>query len=290
MRLAVLADIHGNLPALEAVIKDLRPMKVHKILVAGDLVGGPRPEATMRLLRSLNCLMIRGNGDSYLLRYHEGRAPIYWYTREAYSSIRWQYRHISRETLEFIQTLPEQRVFKKPKVPAVRMVHGSPRDPSESIFPDVEPAVLEQALVDTTEPVLIFGHTHLSWHLWQAGRLAINPGAVGCPLNGDKNAQYALLDWDGDKWRVEHRRVAYDLDLIRQDYTESGLLAEGGAFARACLCSIETGRNITEEFLVFTRQLLENSGADPNGFLSDEIWDRANGQFDWPDNLSTIQA
>lgn len=289
MRLAILADVHGNLPALEAVVSDLSPMNVQHILVAGDLVGGPRPEATMHLLRSLDCQMIRGNGDSYLLRYRNGRAPIYWYTSKAYATIRWFYRHSSRETLEFIQTLPEQRVFKNPKVPTIRMVHGSPRDPSESIFPDFEPAVLKQALAEMTEPVLVCGHTHLSWHMWRGDQLAINPGAVGCPFNGVTDAQYALLDWDGKRWQVEHRRVAYDLDLIRRDYTESGLLTEGGAFARACLCSIETGRNITEEFLAFTRQLLCKSGAVQNGFLPDEIWDRASDQFDWPDNLSITQ-
>ena len=162
MRLAIFADIHGNLPALEAVVSDLSPLNVQKILVAGDLVGGPRPEATMRLLRSLDCQMIRGNGDTYLLRYRAGRAPIYWYTSKAYASMRWHYRHSSRETLEFIQTLPEQRVFRKAKIHAIRMVHGSPRDPTESILPDFEPVVLKRALEETTEPVLICGHTHLS--------------------------------------------------------------------------------------------------------------------------------
>jgi hypothetical protein len=99
-----------------------------------------------------------------------------------------------------------------------------------------------------------------------------------------------LLDWDGEEWQVEHRRVAYDLELIRRDYTESGLLNEGGAFARSCLCSIETGRDITAEFLAFARQLLIKSGADQNGFLPNEIWDLATDQFDWPDSSSNIQA
>lgn len=290
MRLAILADIHANLPALEAVVSDLTLMNVQQVLVAGDLLGGPKPEETLRLLRSLDPQMIRGNGDTYLLQYRAGRAPIYWYTSKAFASIRWHYRHSIRETLEFIETLPEQRVFKKPKIPAVRVVHGSPSDPSESILPDFKPDLLKRALAETTEPVLVCGHTHLSWHSWQAGRLALNPGAVGCPLNGDTNAQYALLDWDGEQWHIEHRRVAYDLELIRRDYTESGLLIEGGAFARACLCSIESGRNIMEEFLTFARQLLGKSGANHNGFLPDEIWDQATDQFAWPEYLTNIQG
>ena len=100
MRLALLADIHGNLPALEAIVADAQRQEVDGFIVAGDLVGGPQTEETIHMLRSLDCRMIRGNGDTYLLRYSTGNAPIHWYTSQAFASMRWHYRHASRETLE----------------------------------------------------------------------------------------------------------------------------------------------------------------------------------------------
>ena len=76
MRIAVMSDVHGNLPALEAVLADMPPVDI--ISVAGDFIGGPQPVETIRLLRSLDAQMIRGNSDTNLIRYDAGRAPDAW--------------------------------------------------------------------------------------------------------------------------------------------------------------------------------------------------------------------
>ena len=78
MRLAIMSDIHGNLPALKAVLQELQRYDIHGIIVAGDFTGGPHPAETLHLLRTLDARMIRGNGDTYLLRYSNGSAPIAW--------------------------------------------------------------------------------------------------------------------------------------------------------------------------------------------------------------------
>ena len=281
MRLAIMSDIHGNLPALKAVLQELQRYDMHGIIVAGDFTGGPHPAETLPLLRTLAARMIRGNGDTYLLRYSNGSAPIAWYSSRQFALLRWAHQHIDKETLAFLESLPEQRTVHLPDTSPIRVVHGSPSNSSQSIFPDREPDTLDRALAQVSEPVLICGHTHIPWSLERNGQLALNRGAVCGPLNGDTRAQFALLTWQDHRWRVEHHAVPYDLDLIRTDFCESGLLEEGGALARSFLLSIETGQNVAESFLAYAYRLAADAGFQECDVVPDEIWENAATTFDW---------
>ncbi len=282
MRLAVLADIHGNLPALEAVLEDLRHCEPDGILVAGDLAEGcPQPNEVVRLLRSRRHWMIRGNGDTRLLRYDAGEGPAAWRTHLQWALVRWSHRHMDQDTLAFIRSLPEQRIVDIAGMAPIRVVHGSPRNPSELIFPDQDPLALDLALAQVPEPVLICGHTHIPWQVEQNGRLALNPGAVCGPLNGFVGAQYALLTWQGDRWQAEQRAIRYDLGRLRAVLRETGLLEEGGALMRAFLLSMETGRNIGEDFVVHAYRLAAEAGFEGCDVVPDAVWERAAVTFDW---------
>jgi putative phosphoesterase len=281
MRLAVMSDVHGNLPALEAVLEDMQPCGPDGILVAGDFTGGPEPVETIHLLRSLNSWMIRGNSDTGLVRYGLGDAPDAHYTHRQFALLRWAHRHIDQETFEFIRSLPEQRVVEIDGTAPVRLVHGSPRNPAESIFPDRDPATLDLALAQTSEPVLVCGHTHIPWKVTRDDRLALNPGAVCGPLNGEVCAQYALLTWRDGRWQAEHRAVFYDLEQIRTSFRESGLLEEGGALARSFLLSIETAQNVADDFLSHAYRLAARAGFEDCQAVPDAAWERAAATFDW---------
>lgn len=300
MRLAVLADVHGNLPALEAVLADVQPHDVDGIIVAGDLIGGgPQSVEVVRLLRSLGSLMIRGNNEDYFLAYDAGDAPDAWRVSYQWATMRCSYLCLDRETLDFIASLPEQHVVALDSTTPIRVVHGSPSSPSGRLFPDRDPSSmslfrkagflppgrdpvkLDLALAGVNEPVLVCGHTHIPWKQEQSDRLVLNPGAVSGSLNGDVRAQYALLIWQNGRWRAEHRAVSYDLDRVRDAFRESGLLAEGGAFARACLRSIETGRNVAGYFLVHVRGLAAEAGFEGCDVVPDAIWERAVATFNW---------
>ncbi len=278
-----MADIHGNVPALEAVLAETTGQEIDHIIVAGDLVCGPQPEESRRLLQSLDCTMIRGNGDTYLLRFESGLAPDFWLTSKSFATIRWHYEHCSSETLAFLRGLPEQRRIDPGAALAIRVVHGSPRHPTEDLHPRLAPDALEAALATLVESALICGHTHLPWQAQVDGQLALNPGAVSAPLNGQVGAQYALLTWHGRKWQVEHRLAAYDLQRIRRIYAESGLLEEGGAFSRAWLCCIESGRDLVNPFLDYARSVADRAGYAGSDFVPDAIWEQAASTFDWPD-------
>ena len=281
MRLAILADVHGNLPALEAVLKDLERSQPDGIIVAGDFIGGPQPNETIRLLREGQSWMIRGNSDDNLLRYADGEAPDAWQASKQWALTRWAYCHLDIDNLEFLRLLPRQRVVDIENIPSIRVVHGSHRNPSESIFPDRDPGILDAILSEVKEPVFVCGHTHRSWAFEQAGRVALNPGAVCGPLNGYVGAEYAMLSCENSRWQVELRRVPYDLERVSEAFHESGLLKEGGALARAFLQSIETGRNIAEDFLSHAYQLATEAGHKGCEVVPDAVWEQAAESFAW---------
>jgi len=291
-RLAILSDLHGNLPALEAVLEDLQQRSVDGMVVAGDYTGGPHPVETIRLAHaararlSLGGWMILGNGDIDLLAYDAGQAPATRYTHRQYALLRWAHRHTDAETLAFLRALPQQRVVALDGTDAIRVVHGAPWGASAAIVPDRRPETLERALAETGEAVLICGHTHVPWRRKRGRRLVLNPGAVCAPLDGSVGAQYALLTWQRgrqqqSRWEVEFRAVPYDMERLRAAFRESGLLEEGGAPARGLLLCLETGRNVWRDFLTYARQLSAEAGHEGRDAIPDEVWQRAEASFGW---------
>jgi putative phosphoesterase len=281
LKLAVLSDVHGNLPALEAVLADTVTAGIDGILVAGDYIGGPQPCEVIQRLHDLGAIMISGNSDTNLIRLRTGRAPQAWYQSLQFALLRWGDRHLDQSSFDLLQSLPEQRVVALEGTAPIRMVHGSVRDQYESIFPDRDPEILDIALAQAPEAVLICGHTHIPWIEKTSGRLAINPGAVCGPLNGEIGAQYAILSWEDGGWQAEPRLIEYDLALIRRAFRDSGLLREGGALARAFLRSIETGQNVAEWFLDHAYRLASEISGEDVPFVPDEIWIQAESRFHW---------
>lgn len=300
MRLAVLADVHGNLPALEAVLCDVQRHSVDGIIVAGDhLTKGPDPAGTLRLLRSLGAWMIRGNTDDRLVAYHAGDAPVSWRVSDQWAALRWLHRHLDADALDFVASLPEQCVVRLDDAHSIRVVHGSPQSASQHLIPDRDPVSLEwfrragvlaparrpvgldAAFAQINEPVLICGHSHIPWKQEQHLRLALNPGSVGTPANGDVRAQYALLTWHAHSWVVAHRAVSYDLCTVRRAYTASGLLDEGGAAVRAFLLGIETGQAVLGHFVSHVSRLAARAGCEGRDTVPEDVWERAVATFDW---------
>jgi predicted phosphodiesterase len=299
-RLAVLADVHGNLPALEAVLLDMQQHGVDAVIAAGDyLTSGPFPVEVVRLLRSCDVWMIRGNAEGYFLDYHAREAPEAWYTSYQWAALRWSYRHLDSETLDFIARLPEQRVIACDGAAPIRVVHGSPSSPSGRLFPEGDaialgwfreagllppegdPPRLRRTLDQIDEPALVCGHTHIPWMQREGRRLALNPGAVSLSFTGDVRAYYALLTTEGDGWQVKQRAVPYDLDRVRESFHDSGFLAEGGAFARAALLSVETGRNVIGDLYMHIDRLAVHAGLGNWDAVPDELWERGMATFDW---------
>jgi putative phosphoesterase len=281
MLAAVLSDVHGNLPALNAVLSEIDPIHPDLIIVAGDLVGGPNLNETTLRLYQRGARMILGNMDLDLLSFVDGHFSEGKRLSRQWSFMRWNCEQASRETLEILRRLPGQMEIAFPDAPAVLVVHGSPRSPYESIFPDKDPQVLEWAAKNILQQVLICGHIHIPWQKRLHGKLVFNPGAVSSPLNGDIRAHYSLLRYEKEEWIVEHKATPYDTHELRNIYEQSGLLDAGGPLSRAFLFACETGFDIAGPFYEFALSLANRSELKPEEFFPDELWLRAENEFPW---------
>jgi len=226
MRIAVLADIHGNLRALEAVQRDLREQAPDLVVNLGDHVSGPlQSAATADALMNERYINIRGNHDRQLLdRPPEAMGP----------SDRAAHFQLSDRHREWLQLLPATYTLD----PDILLCHGSPRDDLEYLLEDVRAdgvhlassAEIAQRLGDTSAGLVLCGHTHVPRLVTLANGIRIvNPGSVGLPAyddalpcvhymeTGSPHARYALLDHVGKHWRISLVAIEYDWHAASED-------------------------------------------------------------------------
>jgi diadenosine tetraphosphatase ApaH/serine/threonine PP2A family protein phosphatase len=211
--LALLYDVHGNLPALEAVLADAEVAGAQRFLLGGDYaLFGAWPVETVERLRGLEADWIRGNGERWTAAPEEAPEPV----RGAIAVCR---ELLGERLVAELAALPETL-----SAEGTLYCHGSPVSDVRSFLP--EPAEDEAELLRGVEARrLVFGHTHLAFVRTAGGIELVNPGSVGMPFDGDHRAAYALAHPDG---RVEHRRVAYDHEAsaaaVRERLGEPGEL------------------------------------------------------------------
>jgi predicted phosphodiesterase len=196
---ALIYDVHGNLPALEAVLDDARGAGADAFLLGGDYaLFGPWPAETVEALQALpEATWIRGNVDRWSA--DPGDAPDDPLVREAIDACR---AALDLDAVNELAALPEQLVLDE-----TRYCHGSPVSDVRSFMPSASDED-DELIGDSDERRVVFGHTHLQFvRATEAGVELVNPGSVGMPFDGDPRAGYAVI---GDGGRVELRRVAYD--------------------------------------------------------------------------------
>jgi len=223
VRLALFSDIHGNLPALEAVLADLDRSGDHDAVYhLGDLVGyAPWPNEVVAVLRERGIQGVAGNYDSTVAFHHEHcgckyEDPVQ--EQLSHLSFSWTLQHTTAGAKAWLGSLPF-RLDVRPlgghrSGPTLRLVHGNPvlntvywtSDRSEDFC-------LKMAghLGAREGDVLAFGHTHRPWHRVVDGIHFINTGSVGRPKDGDWRAGYVLVTMGDGRVEVEFRRVEYDL-------------------------------------------------------------------------------
>jgi len=291
-RLAVISDIHGNLAAFEAVIAEIKLLApIDRILVAGDMIGGPHDEIILRRLQALDAEMVLGNNECSVLALDRGTAPIYHYSAKQFSLWRWCWKHLSPEMLALLRTTPQQHIFELPECDPICIVHASPRDVWEYFNPYENQAVFDEIMALTSAPVVIFGHTHRAWQIRENGRLAMNPGAVSIP-EGDYlqdgvyhpvpvGARYAILEWDGKQWNPQFHFITYDLQAFRRANQKTGFLSGARPLARVFMLDTLTGQPVWVEFFKLAQSLAKEAGVDNLPYIPDEVWDGAGEAFAW---------
>lgn len=242
-RIAVIADIHANLPALEAVLDDLAGRDLDEVLVGGDLVGrGPQGDAVARRIREIGLRSVLGNHEEYLLAFRRGEVPDDWLTHPDWAAARWMARELSEDTAAYLAELPFSLVAASAS--ELRVVHGSPSSTREGVGPWTSDEKLGEIFDAVEEPVLVCAHTHRPLvKRPAAGGLVVNVGSVGLPFDGDPRARYAILERGHEGWRVEHVAVPYDRERTLDAYRSTGFLEAGHVTAELLALELRTAQS-----------------------------------------------
>jgi diadenosine tetraphosphatase ApaH/serine/threonine PP2A family protein phosphatase len=238
-RCLVVADIHSNLVALDAVLDEVqRSGGFDELWLLGDIVGyGPDPSGCIERVRGHRCLCVAGNHDFGVT----GSIDLAAFNPDAAAACLWTRSVLERPDIEFLRDLP-RTVERLPFV----LVHGSPREPLREYIVSAGQARDALLALDRV-PHVLAGHTHVPSLFTmgsggrvlaqpvrdntviglEKGRFLLNPGAVGQPRDGDPRASYALFDDAANV--VSFRRVTYDVDAVSSAMREKGLPARLGA-------------------------------------------------------------
>lgn len=240
-RLAVLSDIHGNLPALQAVMQDMEQFDVDHVVVAGDSINwGPFSRQVMDIISDRRWAVLRGNNEYYLLDYSTARAPKHW---AAFTMPAFIHAQLGHECLNLIASLPDTLVLRFRDAAPIRVVHGIPDNPWVAINPCSAANAVRKWLGGIPETSIIGGHSHIAmerhvdcWHLF-------NPGSVGVPLDGDFSASYIILDGNHAGWELSaHRRVPFDYAPLYAEFEVQQFVEHCGVTAHLVIEEFRTAR------------------------------------------------
>jgi putative phosphoesterase len=226
---AVITDIHGNLPALEAALARIDELGIERVYCGGDLVGyGPHPNEVCALIGDRAIPTIYGNYDYAIARDLEDCGCAYptQHERElGQRSVDWTLAHTDQRAKDFMRDLPFDLRFDV-SATAVHLVHGSPRKVNEYLFEDKPASLYERLAAAEDADALVFGHTHKPWVREYGGVLFVNCGSVGKPKDGDARAGFAVLRREREDLRVTIERVPYDTEAVAREVAAAGLPGE----------------------------------------------------------------
>ncbi len=230
MRVAVISDIHSNLPALEAVLSDVGKSDPDQVWCLGDVVGyGAHPDACTKLVAEVVEVCLAGNHDLVV----SGELDVRYFAMSAGAAARWTLKHVQQSTRDFLAGLSPLG-----QMAGVGLYHASPRDPVWEYVLSISQA--GECLDVQQQRVCLIGHSHVACYFARNGgetigeqaldgaQLAmaegewlVNPGSVGQPRDGDPRAAYLMLDTE--TWTGTFRRVEYPIDDAAKAIIDAGL-------------------------------------------------------------------
>ncbi len=238
MKLAILADVHANLPALQAVVAHIESWQPDAVVVAGDIVNrGPSPRECLRLLRAkedaAGWRFVRGNHEDYVINQARPGVARSGPQFEIYRPSYWTYRQLNG-SVAGLAALPFQVSLAAPDGSEVRVVHASMRSIRDGIYPETTADELRHKIAPAP-PLLCVGHTHRPLIRTSDLTLVVNAGSVGLPFDGDTRATYGQLHWRDGGWQAAIIRLEYDRAQAERDFFDSGFMGHSGPLARLIL-------------------------------------------------------
>lgn len=246
MKLAIFADVHSNLPALQAVIKDIQSWSPDRVIIAGDLVNrGPRPLECLELIHekveSDGWIILRGNHEDYVLCHEQSDAPLSGPPFEVHRASYWTFEKVSA-MMSVLRNLPLTLSFLDAQGEEVRVTHASMRGIRDGLYPWMPDEKIQKRL-GAPPKLFCVGHTHLPFVRQLDDTLVVNVGSAGLPFDGDIRPSYARLAWRNGIWTAEIIRVNYDMQTAERDFISTGYLEEAGPLAHLVLLELQHARS-----------------------------------------------
>ena len=274
MRIALIADVHSNLPALEAVLREIRTHRPERIVSLGDQVNlGPLPRETLALLRAEGVTCLHGNHERYVLSAMDGDPA---YRGANFASLRYNAALLSREDITFPQTL---------QIGPATLCHAFPGDDRFPMY-DVAAALPKLRAMRFDAPThILCGHGHNPTHIRMDNLSLESIGSTGCM---DKSApgttSYTIAEIEDDCVYLRPYTVAYDASVHPELFLKSGMAEYCPVMAHiVCLQMMHN----TDYLMQFVGGALSLSAARGEAVISEETWRDADARFPWPDGVGT---
>jgi putative phosphoesterase len=219
VKIAALYDIHGNLPALNAVLEELKEIQPDLIVVGGDILSGPMPAQTLERLFQIGnqVRFIRGNADREVVLAFDGlpfnrryMPPI---SEQGKEENHWIAKQITRSQRDFLAEMPEHLVLHIEGLGTLLFCHATPRNDEDIFTPMASEEQLHSLFADVEQNFVICGHTHIQFERSLDSIHILNAGSVGMPYADKTGAYWLLLDPQGYEWH----RTKYDLETASQE-------------------------------------------------------------------------
>jgi putative phosphoesterase len=245
MKIAALYDIHGNLPALNALLEELKEAQPDLIVVGGDIVSGPMPAQTLERLSQLGDQVraIRGNGDRETVMAFDGQPLSPDMPEEVREVTRWTAEQLTRSQRDFLAALPEQLLLRIEGLGRILFCHATARSDEEIFTPITPDERLEVIFSRVEQEIVVCGHTHIQFERRVGNMRILNAGSVGMPYADRPGAYWLLLGPEG----YEFRWTTYDGEAAAQQVRASGY-PQAREFAEENVLKVPTAAEATEVF------------------------------------------
>jgi len=271
MKIAVFADIHSNFPVFNKAYQDSLTKNVDMTLFLGDYVtDGFEADKVIDIVKNTKGYAINGNRDTAIIEYHKNKDPK-WDQYMQYWNMRYGYNCISKENIEYLETLPIYRVItladKK-----ICMSHNTPYGLRGLVFGD-NYEMFDKLIEDYDCDIYLFGHTHKSYQVEYKDKLFINVGSIGLPTDG-LPFKYGILTIS-DKVEYEQIKIDYDYRELEEYYKNSDYYKEVKIWCSLLLELIKYGDDHTQYFLDQTFAICDELGIDKSEGIPNEIFEES---------------
>ncbi len=224
MHLAAIGDVHGNLPALEAVLGAIDESGIETLVHTGDaVVGYPWPNEVVDLLRERNAISVQGEFDRMAVNFLKKRNSLgrKW-PSATFQALQWTYEALRSDNIEFLGGLPHARHFRREGVD-IAVCHGALNSQREQLDPNDALVKFRRQREQAHASLIICGRNHQAFHQWTEDTLFVNPGSAGMALGDSSLARYAVIDTETTPWQAHLHTIPYNSTAAESRLAELGL-------------------------------------------------------------------